>query len=92
MLSAASRCRRFAALLMGLALLSLPVQAQNPGFIEQVTDLPLMPGLSELRGAGVVFDKPDGRIVEAYAEGGVDREAVLDFYYNTLPELGTTVL
>ena len=38
--------------------------------------------------AGVVFDKPSGRIVEAFAEGAVSRQAVLSFYDTTLPQLG----
>lgn len=63
-------------------------RAQEGGFIAKVADLPLMPGLAEVADAGVVFDKPDGRIVEAYAEGSVERAAVLAFYNDTLPQLG----
>ncbi len=36
----------------------------------------------------MVFDKPAGRIVEAYAEGAVSRAAVTTFYISTLPNLG----
>ncbi len=53
-----------------------------------VADLTLMPGLGEVPDAGVVFDKPSGRIVEAYAEGAVSRAAVTAFYISTLPNLG----
>ena len=63
-------------------------RAQEGGFVAEVADLPLMPGLVEVADAGVVFDKPDGRIVEAYAEGAVERAAVLAFYGGTLPQLG----
>ena len=70
--------------------MAMPLRAQDSGFIEQVTDLPLMPGLSEVKDAGVIFDKPDGRIVEAYAEGDVERDAVIGFYRDTLPQLGWT--
>ncbi len=62
--------------------------AQDARFVQEVADLPLMPGLSEVKDAGVVFDKPDGRIVEAYAQGEVERAAVLRFYSKTLPQLG----
>ena len=58
------------------------------GFFDLVADLPLMPGLAEVREAGVVFDKPDGRIVEAYASGEVARDRVFAFYRAALPELG----
>ncbi len=57
-------------------------------FMAGVADLPLMPGLTEVPDAGVVFDKPAGRIVEAYAEGAVSRAAVTAFYIRTLPNLG----
>ena len=90
MWNAAYRCTRIALIAIGVGLLAVPSQAQDPGFIEQVTDLPLMPGLSEVKDAGVVFDKPDGRIVEAYAEGDLKRDAVIGFYSDTLPQLGWT--
>ncbi len=61
--------------------------AQDGGFVKEVADLPLMPGLSEVTEADVIFDKPDGRIVEAYAQGVVERAAVLQFYSETLPQL-----
>ncbi len=57
-------------------------------FMAGVADLPLMPGLAEVPDAGVVFDKPAGRIVEVYAEGAVSRAAVTAFYLRTLPNLG----
>ena len=58
------------------------------GFIAGVEDLPLMPGLTEIADAGMVFDKPSGRIVEAFAEGPVTEQAVAEFYGTTLPQLG----
>ncbi len=77
--------------LLGFALLSSAEgAAQGGGFVAEVADLPLMPGLEEVEGAGVAFDKPAGRIVEAYARGDVTREAVLAFYRDTLPQLGWT--
>ena len=57
-------------------------------FVAGVEDLPLMPGLTEDREAGLVFDKPDGRIVEAYAFGTLETSAVIGFYEAALLELG----
>jgi hypothetical protein len=72
---------------------ALPAAGQDSGaaaiaYVGGVADLPLMPGLSEVEGAGVVFDKASGRIVESYAQGFVDRGAVLAFYRRSLPPLG----
>jgi hypothetical protein len=68
---------------------SSPAVAQEAGhFIAGIEDLPVMPGLTEIPEAGLVFDKPAGRIVEAYAQGEGRKQAVLDFYRRTLPELG----
>ena len=60
----------------------------HAAYLAAVADLPLMPGLAELPGAGLVFDQPSGRIVEAYAQGAVSRAAVRAFYLDTLPNLG----
>lgn len=60
----------------------------DAAYVSGIQDLPLMPGLAEVPDAGVVFDKPSGRIVEAYAEGAVSKAAVIRFYLNTLPQLG----
>lgn len=57
-------------------------------FLAGLDDLPLTPGLREIKDAGVVFDKPEGRIVEAYAEGEVSVAKVRSFYAATLPQLG----
>jgi hypothetical protein len=57
-------------------------------YLAAVADLPLMPGLAEVPEAGLVFDQPAGRIVEAFARGAVSRTAVTSFYLETLPNLG----
>ena len=74
-------------LVLFCALLASPALAAD-AFVAGTSDLPLMPGLRPLAGEGTVFDAPGGRIVEAWAEGGVGREAVLSFYGTTLPQLG----
>lgn len=76
--------RRLAVL---LCLFALPAMAAD-AFVSGINDLPLMPGLRALPGEGMVFDAPAGRVVEAWAEGTVAREAVLSFYTTTLPQLG----
>lgn len=57
-------------------------------FFAAIEDLPVMPGLEQVPGAGVSFDKPQGRIVEAAASGDVSPEAVRAFYSAVLPQLG----
>ncbi len=57
-------------------------------FVAGLEDLPLMPGLDAMQEAGVWFDTPQGRIVQAYATGPVSRGAIEAFYAETLPQLG----
>ncbi len=59
-------------------------------FLEGLEDVPLMPGLSTVEDAGIVFDSPGGRIVEVYATGALRRGLVVGFYAETLPALGWT--
>lgn len=72
--------------------LALPVPGadaeEGTGFVGGFEDLPLMAGLAEVVDARVIFDKPDGRIVEAFAVGDVDADAVRNFYAGALPQLG----
>ena len=63
------------------------------GYVAGIPDLPLMPGLRALPDSGLVFDKPGGRIVEAFAEGGAEGgaitpQSVIAFYDETLQQLG----
>jgi len=57
-------------------------------FVPGTEDVPLMPGLTPLQEGGLVFDKPEGRIVQASAEGAVTRQAVRKFYRASLASLG----
>lgn len=67
--------------------IATPARAAE-GFLSVAEDVPLMPGLVEDAGSATVFDKPEGRIVQADAVGAVRRAAVLAFYAETLPQLG----
>jgi hypothetical protein len=88
------RTIRFALAAMLCAAMLLPTApapeaaAEEHDYIADIEDLPLMEGLDEVPDAGVSFDKPVGRIVEAFAHGDVDRQAVRAFYRRTLPQLG----
>lgn len=87
--------RPVAALLAVAAAIAAPaatgpaaLAAEATAYVAGIDDLPLMRGLTAVPSAGVVFDKPSGRIVESYAEGAVTRAAVAAFYTATLPQLG----
>ena len=71
-----------------MLLLSPAAPAQDIRYLTEIEDLPLMPGLNEVDGAGLAFDKPSGRIVEAYAQGAVSAAEVQRFYRDSLPQLG----
>ena len=78
---------RLPLLLLPLFLLAAsPLQAEE--FVAGTEDVPLMPGLRPQPNSDVVFDKPEGRIVEARAEGVTTREKVEAFYAASLPPLG----
>jgi len=82
------------ALAVSMPALSFPAGAEDaPRFVSVIDDLPLMSGLVEA-GEGVEFATPQGRIAETTAqatmEGAMSKKAVLDFYAQTLPQLGWT--
>jgi hypothetical protein len=81
-----------ALLLGGFGGASPSVAADSAAYIDKIADLPLMDGLREVPDAGVSFDKPSGRIVEAFAHGDTTATAVRRFYEETLPQLGWTAL
>jgi len=75
--------------LLALALVllaAMPLRAEE--FVAGTEDVPLMPGLRPLANSDIVFDKPEGRIVEARAEGLTTRDKVEAFYAASLPPLG----
>ena len=65
--------------------------AEQPGagFFRGAEDLPLMPGMTEMEGDGVVFDQPEGRVVQVTAQAPMGSGgAVAAFYEQTLPQFG----
>jgi hypothetical protein len=80
-------------LLVGLLNLPfLPLQAADRSvtYLSVMEDLPLAPGLKEVPGSALVFDSAQGRIVEGYAAGKVERQKIVAFYGATLAQLGWT--
>jgi hypothetical protein len=69
-----------------VVLLALAGAARAQTYVAGIEDLPLMPGLTEQD--GFVFEKAEGRIVEAVAVGAVKAQAVIEYYAHTLPQLG----
>jgi hypothetical protein len=64
--------------------------ADRTAFVAGVEDLPLVPGMKVVSDTVVAFDAAAGRIVEAYAIGPLTKRFVLDFYGQSLPQLGWT--
>ena len=62
--------------------------ARADAFVKGTEDVPLMPGLQHVAGSDVVFDKPEGRIVEVQTQGALTRAKVQAFYAASLPPLG----
>ncbi|WP_421779780.1 hypothetical protein [Kiloniella litopenaei] len=85
--------KALSALLVGAALMILtPVLASEGGFFAGSGGVPIVPGMEEMEELGVVFDKPEGRIVEAFASGHLSQEDVREFYGRALPQLGWEVI
>src|SRR2546430_485537 len=85
--------RRLVAIILVLAVAAIgqlrPAMAEDaPVFLAGTEDVPLMPGLKNDESTLVVFDKPEGRIVEVVARGKLGRADVEKFYAATLPPLG----
>lgn len=85
----AMKQRILAAVLAVLIAASGKAAEAAPAFLAEFEDLPLPQGLSEVPG-GIVFDTPQGRIVDISATGRVGVQTVLSFYAQTLPQLGWT--
>lgn len=80
LLAAAPSCLRFPGI--------HPAWSAENAFVDGIDDLPLMPGLIGVGDQSLVFDKPDGRIVQSVATGRVRAAAVRSFYADTAPQLG----
>ena len=58
-------------------------------FFTSIQDVPLMTGLEELGEQAVMFDKPEGRIMEVVASmNGVSEAQVRAYYESSLPSFG----
>ena len=63
--------------------------AARPVFFTALPDIPVMPGMEEIRDQAYIFDVPEGRIIESLANlNDIDKNAVLAFYDASLPQLG----
>jgi len=69
-------------------LLGFAVPAYAEGFSTVIEDLPIMDGMTEREDLVIVFDTPEGRIVETTLETAVGPEQVLSYYRRTLTQLG----
>lgn len=72
------------------AMLAGPVRAEN--FLSAADDIPLIDGLREVPDGVLVFDKPQGRIVQltALRDSRLAVADIRDFYRRSLPNLGWT--
>lgn len=75
---------------LSLSVFCVSAFAQMPSsFFSSIRDMPLMPGLLELPDQTVVFDKPQGRIIESVALiESVTQSDIQAFYEQALPQFG----
>lgn len=63
--------------------------SETESFFVGFEDMPLMSGLTQIIDAGVVFDAPQGKIAEAYAQSSnVSEKELFVFYSHALAQLG----
>lgn len=68
---------------------SFEASSNSTLFFETLQDVPVMPGLTELEDYTLVFDKPEGRIIEMVARiEGASADDVREYYRRSLPQLG----
>ena len=75
-----------------LLLVGLPAAAAETGYSGVIEDLPLMPQMAERTDEALVFDKPNGRIVEIGADVAASVGEIRNFYRDALPPLGWKIL
>ena len=64
------------------------VAADDGQTLGDIIGVPVMPGMEEVADSRLLFDKPDGRIVETFLVGQVGMETARQFYEDTLGPLG----
>ena len=81
---------RFIVFLCAAFLCAAPAKGQElESFVSRYEDLPLMEGLVEDVEQGTLFDSPEGRFIDAYAQSDtLSVGQVLAFYDEALPQLG----
>ena len=82
--------RRFTFAYLLIFLLVLPASLHAAGFLSSIDDMPLADGVVEIADGALVFDKPEGRIVQVTAlrDGDIALTDIRRFYAATLPNLG----
>lgn len=80
--------KNFLIALSAILMIGMTSPAVAEGFSIVVEDLPIMDGMTEREDLTVVFDTPEGRIVETTMETAAGVETVLSYYRRTLTQLG----
>lgn len=70
---------------------SVSVAQENPVQMLEDLAIPLMAGLAENMDGALVFDSPEGRIINAEASGSVNSQQAYQYYRVVLPSLGWQV-
>lgn len=64
---------------------------ENQAYLQYLPDVPLWPGAREIEDQSVVFDKEEGRVVEAVVDiEKTSEKSALNYYAKALPALGWT--
>lgn len=79
-----------ACLILGTMSMALAQSGEaSADFLEALPDVPVMQGMEEMQDYILVFDKPEGRIIETLVHtDNIPVDDIRSYYSQTLPQLG----
>jgi len=78
----------FITILLFFPIISCVNNKDTNNFVDELENVPLPTSFIQNKEKSLVFDTPEGRIIEIYTKGRGDKQSVIDFYTESMPNLG----
>jgi len=82
----------FIVILLFFPVISCVNNKDTNNFIEELENIPLPTSFIQNKKKSIIFDTPEGRIVEIYTKGRGDKQTVIDFYKESMPQFGWKII